>query len=110
MTTGHKHRVLTLPRWVIWTLQRPIWRTRNLDWVDRSRFPFGSHPGKHFVDFDAEVWYLSILAVLHGWFGLCVRTRSAAAYQRGPRHVLMNQIAWRAWCANCEHVVFRWHR
>lgn len=73
MTPGHKHRVVTVPRWLRWLLQRPIWRTRNLHWVDRSRFPFGSHPGTGKIDMDAEVWYLSTLAVLHGWFGICLK-------------------------------------
>ena len=67
MSERHEHKEVRVPRVVEWALTRPVWRTTDIGWADRSRMVF--KPAK--AD---GVWVLSTLGILHGLTGLTLVT------------------------------------
>lgn len=74
MTTGHKHRMVTVPSPDVWyarLLRMPLLHTRNLDRVEKSPYPYGPCPKRDGACFGHhDCWTLSTLAILHRWTGL----------------------------------------
>lgn len=74
MTTGHKHRVLTLHvesrthMALHRVLRKPRFWTTDIDRVDRSPYPYGR--GGISADENTDRFYLSLLSILHRWTGL----------------------------------------
>lgn len=82
MTPGHKHWNVRVRRGGIVhrLLTRPVIRTTNLPRVEASPYPYGIlldgeiQPDPPPVEPDpSEVYYLSVLSILHRWTGLCLR-------------------------------------
>lgn len=70
MTVGHKHRVVRVRRGGRWTgfLIKPRYKTKDKKRVDSSPYPYGclfTPPNT-----PDQIYYLSILGVLHRWTGL----------------------------------------
>jgi hypothetical protein len=68
VSEGHEHHEVRIPpgrlgKAVVWALARPVWRTTDIGWADRSRMVF--KPGKR-----DGTWVLSTLGILHGRYGL----------------------------------------
>jgi hypothetical protein len=74
MTAGHKHRYIKVRynSLVYRALRKPLIETTNLDWVNRSRMVFGPKPIK---EHEHQHYTLSLLGILHGLFGLTIRTQ-----------------------------------
>lgn len=71
MTAGHKHRQITVENSRLRKfLTEPRWWTEDVDRVDRSPYPYGVVPSPYGADWD--LYYLSILSVLHRWAGLTI--------------------------------------
>lgn len=82
MTKGHKHHQIAMKRGkVLDFLQKPrIWST-DLNTVIKSPYPYGVVIDGEIVDpapdeiHPNEVYYLSILAILHRWTGLTIKVK-----------------------------------
>lgn len=71
MTTGHKHRTIVMRNGALLRLLRaPLIKSLDLDRAQRSRYAWRAEPHD-----GGNVYVLSLLGILHGWFGLTVETR-----------------------------------
>ena len=71
MTSGHKHRIVTVPSWDTWyvrLLRKPLWHCRDIRRVDESPYPYG--PCAKTKRANPTCWTLSLLGILHRWTGL----------------------------------------
>lgn len=76
MTTGHRHRTVKIRnQGLLRFLRTSLYQTTDRAKVDRSPYPYGV-----MVDLSAdnplgEIYYLSVLSVLHRWTGLTIDRR-----------------------------------
>ena len=76
MTTGHKHWAVTVSLRTMRFLQGvTVWRSRDMAYVDRSRFPYTGRAPDDVRPDDRGYWRLSLLGFLHGLTGFCARYR-----------------------------------
>lgn len=75
MTSGHKHRIVSVKRdgLVHRVLKCQVFVTSDLDRVDRSPYPYGPVADEGATGENSEEWYLSLLGILHRWTGLTLR-------------------------------------
>ena len=75
MTTGHKHRIVTVRsgrvgRLVRRALSTPLVHRTDLEQVDASPYPYGPCANEYHNNRGRDCYYLSLLSVLHRWTGL----------------------------------------
>lgn len=70
-TRLHKHWGVTVrSERLMEFLRKPRWWTTDVARVDRSPYPYGVMMGNEPVE---EIYYLSVLSVLHRWTGFSIR-------------------------------------
>jgi hypothetical protein len=76
MTDGHKHWAVTVsPRMLRFLQGVTVWRSRDMDAVDRSRFPYTGRTPDDIEPDENGYWRLSLLGFLHGLTGFCAKHR-----------------------------------
>lgn len=73
MTTGHKHWTLPVGPRMLRVLRITVWRSRDLEYVERSRFPYTGRTPDDIDPDDRGYWRLTLLGFLHGLTGFCAR-------------------------------------
>lgn len=77
MTAGHTHRNVGYLRrdgLALRLLRVTVWRSRNMEAVDRSRFPYTGAPPDDMEPDERGYWRLTLLGFLHGLTGLTITT------------------------------------
>lgn len=75
MTAGHKHWSLPVGPRMMRVLRITVWRSRNLERVDRSRFPYTGRAPDDVRPDDCGYWRLTLLGFLHGTTGFCAKVK-----------------------------------
>jgi hypothetical protein len=73
VTAGHKHWSLPVGPRTLRVLRVTVWRSRNVEKVDRSRFPYAGRTPDDVQPDDNGYWRLTLLGFLHGLTGFCAR-------------------------------------